>query len=155
MGTVVDLGKNGSIMLRYGKEEDRKFIMSSWLNAFKGSYYAGPIQFNLYYKTYQEVIDRILRRPQTEVVVACLPDDEDEILGYAVVEGFGDQGPCVHWAYVKRRLRGFGIASTILAYLGVTKETEFSYSFRVRNTPSFVAKYKARFNPHLVSKKRG
>jgi GNAT superfamily N-acetyltransferase len=149
----IDLGKNGTLKLREMEEKDKNFLMSSWLRSFKGSYYAGPIQNDMYWKVYQNVLERILRRKDVIVSIACNPKNPGQIFGYLVLEET-ERMPTVHWIYVKQAFRGFGIAKTLLEQLGVAKDTEFYYTFKVKITPSLLASWKGRFNPNIVRQRR-
>lgn len=55
----------------------------------------------------------ILARPDSVLRVACLPDDSDAILGWAVVSS--DEPPTLHYAYVRKDARKQGIARLLLA----------------------------------------
>lgn len=55
----------------------------------------------------------ILARPDSVLRVACLPDDPDAILGWAVITA--DQPPKLHFVYVRKEARKNGIARMLLA----------------------------------------
>lgn len=59
----------------------------------------------------------ILARSDSVLRVACLPDDSDAILGWAVVSS--DEPPILHYVYVRKDARKQGIARLLLA--GVTR----------------------------------
>ena len=141
--------------IRPVEPSDRNFIMSSWLKSFKTSHFAGPIPYNLYWKTYQAVLDQLLARNGIRVAVA---EVEGNILGYAVFEdGFAQ--PTVHWCYVKHFARKSGIMADLLAQNGIDRDTSFFYTFRVAESRDLTDKDgpypNAVFRPSVVrSKKR-
>jgi GNAT superfamily N-acetyltransferase len=66
----------------------------------------------------RKIIDRILTRPTTEVRAAVDADDQDKIRGIIVLDrtlGKPQEGSAlVHWIYVKRDDRGYGISKALL-----------------------------------------
>lgn len=57
--------------------------------------------------------DKALRR--LSCVVATVPDNPAEVVGYVLVEARKDEPPAVHWAYTKHLLRRVGVGTTLLA----------------------------------------
>jgi hypothetical protein len=111
------------IKTRPFKAEDKAFVMSTWL---KGQYYGHPYFSEMnkaaYNSQYGAYIEALLSKSEIKVVVACLREDPDVILGYAVL------GPAtLHWCYVKEPWRTKGIArlltqpEPITAFTGFTK----------------------------------
>lgn len=92
---------------REATEEDLPFVYATWLRGLRyGNEAFGLIEQSVYYKYYHQYIGILLKHPDTRVLVACLPDDEDVILGYSVL---GKEGT-VHYVHVKDAFRKFGIA---------------------------------------------
>ena len=54
---------------------------------------------------------------RVEIRVATLPDDEDAILGWAVVTPPNDRSAIVHYVYVRRDARLQGVARALLSDL--------------------------------------
>jgi hypothetical protein len=94
----------------YNPETDKSFIYSTWLKGlYYGNSYFGSIDKAVYFKRYENILDHILDKPDTEVRIAGLSDDADTILGYLVLEG-----SVVHWVHVKTGWRRQGIAKLLL-----------------------------------------
>lgn len=102
--------------IRGPREDDFNFIMATWL---KTSYYGHPyfkeVEKKAFFHHYAKFIQSILLAPRTIIKVACLPDDPDIILGYAV---YSDA--TVHQVYVKAPWRLKGIARSLLAEAQLT-----------------------------------
>ena len=98
--------------IRMMKVTDRNFILSTWLRGLRfgcDPFYKIPSE--LYYTKYQKVIELLLANVHTDTVIACLKDDPDVILAYAVI---GDHGERLHWAYTKKSWRGLGIQKKLI-----------------------------------------
>lgn len=104
------LSKRDLIRLRQGVEDDRNFIMATWLKGLRyGNDWFELIEASVYYENYQKSIDRVLGLVITEVRVACLEDSPDVILGYSVA-----RGKTLDWVFVKKTWRGIGIARDLV-----------------------------------------
>lgn len=97
---------SGLYNVRDFKESDRNFIISTFL---KGLYYGDSwyslIKKNSFMTNYKPVIEALLNK--CAVKVACLPDDEDVILGYSILS---QDFQSIVWVHVKQSWRGNGIA---------------------------------------------
>jgi hypothetical protein len=96
--------------VRAYKPEDKSFIMATFL---RGLYY-GDSWFSLmpkdvFMKNYTQVIEAMLLK--NAVMVACLPDDEDVILGYSIISF---DFTTIHWVFVKSAFRKQGITKSLL-----------------------------------------
>lgn len=89
---------------------DRAFILASWL---KGMYYGDSwfsfIPKNIFMAAYHNFLERLLDAPGVEIKVACLKEDPQVILGYAVCAN-----TVIHWVFVKKAWRGIGVAKMLL-----------------------------------------
>jgi GNAT superfamily N-acetyltransferase len=96
--------------IRPGLTSDEPYIFTTWLKSLRytNSWFK-LIDQQSYFKTYHQVIERILERPTITVNVACLADDDDVILGYSVLEP-----QILHWVFVKEPWRRIGIASDLI-----------------------------------------
>lgn len=96
------------IVRRFDPQTDKPFIFSSWRNAVWFGEKRGPEReaiTNQFYKQMTREIARVIKNPATQVRVACMSHQSDQIAGYAVMEGRH-----LHWVYVKSDYRGSGIA---------------------------------------------
>lgn len=89
---------------------DENFIFATWL---KGLYYGNEfirwIPEPSFFFNYRRVIKAILGLPRVKVRVACLKEDPNEILGYAVIEE-NDEFSTLHWVFTKEVWRKMGVA---------------------------------------------
>lgn len=129
------------IMIRLGTKLDESFIYATWL---KGYFYGNPdfadMQPATFYAVYPRVIETILNRLGSNVVIACLKDDPEVIIGYAV---FTDK--VLHYAYVKQPFRSQGVLRALIASNPGTTE----YSHKTKPAKALAAKFNLTFNPIL------
>lgn len=99
-------------VVRDAKPGDLPFILSTWLKGLRfGCSLFGEIPPKIYFDQYQKIISGLLQHPSIETKVACLPDDEDVILGYSVQSKDGTK---ISWVFVKSAWRGMGIAKALV-----------------------------------------
>lgn len=98
------------ITIRNGQEDDRAFIMATWL---RGLYYGNPwfeeIEKDNFMSKYHNIITNILSKPTTIIYMAVLESAPDTILGYSVTEP-----KILHWVFVKEVWRRIGIAKRLI-----------------------------------------
>lgn len=95
--------------LREAKESDFPFIYATWLKGLRfGNDVFGTIEQHSYFRNYHKVIETILHRPSVVIPVACLIEDPNTILGYALRED-----GMLHYIHVKSAFRRFGIARAL------------------------------------------
>jgi GNAT superfamily N-acetyltransferase len=101
------------LVIRDGEEDDRPYILSTWLNAFALSRTARMIDRPLYFVEQKKVIERLLTR--SRVRVAVNPEDLNHIFGYIVGEPPFESGiALVHYCYVKSDYRELGIGRRLI-----------------------------------------
>lgn len=108
--------------LRPAVESDLSFIYKSWLlGAYHGNRpakgkkldhkapvdYLGSIEQGSFMECYHNFIESQLKI--SNVVMACLDEDPDVVLGYAVTRGSD-----LVWVHVKPQWRGIGIARDLI-----------------------------------------
>lgn len=111
-------------VLRKGWPQDERYIVELWANMHaktKNGRGHGPN----YPIEQRALVTRILRRPTTEVRVACEPSDLHAIMGFAVVEP-RVKLPRVYWVFVRREAQRMGIATTLIAELAL-KQCVFTH----------------------------
>jgi GNAT superfamily N-acetyltransferase len=67
----------------------------------------------------------VLKSRDATFKVACDPDDNDLIMGWAAGEG-----PVLHYIYIKTAYRGQGIARELVAELGLANQSPLAYTVR-------------------------
>lgn len=102
------LDKKDLVSIRGPRPEDVNFIYASWLRGlYYGDTWYGEMPKDIFMHNYHKVLENILTR--ADVKVACLKEDPDVILGYAV-----SSGTTLHWVFVKSAWRLIGIAKSIV-----------------------------------------
>ena len=126
------------VLIRAVRPEDRAFIISTWCKGqLYGNSFFTAVDSEAYFTHYPKYITSILDR--AEVRVACFADDEDIILGYAVMSQ-----NALHWVFVKKALRSEGIANKLIAGASVSVITSLT-----KPGQAIAAKKGWRFNPWL------
>lgn len=96
------------ITIRPGNADDKNFIYATWLRSLYYGSQMRKIEQGAFFKAYPAVLDLLLKKPAT-VLVACLNEDPNVILGYAILEP-----EVLHWVYVKEAWRKQGIAKSLI-----------------------------------------
>lgn len=100
------------LKLRLAIPADKPFILSSWLKGQKfGNDFFRAIESNAYYTNYAAQIEKLIALPTTSVVVCCLSDEPDVIVGYSV----STAPTTLHWVFVKEAWRKQGVARSLVA----------------------------------------
>lgn len=101
----------GLYKVRDAKYEDHNFILATFLRGlYYGDSWFSGIEKNVFMQNYKPVAETLLSL-KTTIQVACLPEDEDVILGYSILS---HDFQTIHWVYVKNRWRKKGIAKALL-----------------------------------------
>jgi GNAT superfamily N-acetyltransferase len=138
------------VKLRPATDDDYPFIYDSWLRAYRGSNFAGPIADIAYYDAYRKTIDQLITRSTSRLIVASLVDVPTEMFGYCCSE----QGrlPILHWCYVKSKYRQNGIGTMLLDdAIGVRRH--YAYTFRTPDSGYLQRSASAVYQPSLSSRR--
>lgn len=104
------MNKSELVAIREYLLGDRNFILATWLRGlYYGDTWFREIPKDLFMENYHRVLEALLSKSSVKVRVACLKDDPEVILGYAVVSP-GE----LHWLFVKSAWRGIGIAKSLV-----------------------------------------
>ena len=102
-----ELGKTYKI--RDFKEEDRAFVMSTWLRGlYYGNGFFAVMPKDVFMENYKKYLDLLINK--SVIKIACLVDDEDTILGYSVLS---TDLAVLHWIFIKKLFRQKGVARTL------------------------------------------
>jgi GNAT superfamily N-acetyltransferase len=105
----------GLFTVRPAKELDKNFILATMLRGvYYGDSWFSKIPKDIFMDNYKYAAEALINNPNTIINIACLPDDNDVILGYSVL---GNAYHTVHWVYVKSAWRKKGIANALLPKL--------------------------------------
>lgn len=108
-----------AIAVRHGQPADKEFIFGTWLRSYKhSSDFAKRISNDVFFSTHHKIVELILAKPNTEVLIAHPVDEPNVILGYVVLERIPNS-EIVHFVYVKKAFRMMGIASYLFKGAGL------------------------------------
>ncbi len=103
-----------SIKIRKAGEGDKAFVLATWLRSYyNGSQFGSEITPHVYFKWHHALCEAFWIRPTAYALIACNPDDENQIYGWAAMEQ-SLHGHLVHYVYVKPAFRQMGIAKALL-----------------------------------------
>ena len=124
--------------------KDIPFIYATMLNSLRvDSVIGSSTRKSVFYNEYNPILDNILLNAR--VTVACLPDDSNVILGYAIHDG-----NLLHYVYIKEAFRLQGIAKDLYQHIGqpniITHETKTAMPI-IANSVNFI------YNPFILYKK--
>jgi hypothetical protein len=145
------------IVFRDKVETDIGYLLDSFLS---GAYYPvyGQMSFGVYRRRYRPMVLNLIHG--CSVIVACLPDQPDEIAGFIIFEKF-EGVPVIHWVHtrgpflrqgigtslIKAAIPSFGVETTLVSHKlnpGIG-EHQFKITFR-----QMKEKYLLCFDPFLV-----
>lgn len=86
-----------------------------------------------------------LRRlaPHVQCIVACNPEDQDQIFGYIVY-----QLPQLHFVYVKSAYQKLGIGFSLMEKSGWVADENKQFSHYTHQFQKFINRFKPKFNPY-------
>lgn len=91
---------------------DRNFILATFLRGlYYGESWFSKIPKDIFMKNYHNYIERLLESPTVKVRVACLKDDMDIILAYAILS---TDDTILHWVFAKKAWRSIGLAKSLV-----------------------------------------
>lgn len=136
------------ISLREGYLEDLNFIYATWLRSYRhASSFARKISNEIFYKRHHMVIDLLIKREGSRVVVAHPTGEPNVILGYMVSEIQPDGEAVVHYTYLKKSFRQMGIARTLWATLDPKFKTITHYTV---DADWIVKKFNLIYDPYRI-----
>ena len=97
--------------IRPAQADDISFIYSTWLRSYRNDSAIGlSVRKSVFFESYRLVLDQILAKAATKVLVACKIDEPNVIYGYLVAE---PTEKILHYIFVKDAFRRFQIAKTL------------------------------------------
>lgn len=106
------MDKTELVAIRDYLPSDKNFIYASWLRGiYYGDSWLSLMKKDIFMATYHKVIENLLDSPGVQVKVACLKEDPEVILGYAVLS---KAAPVLHFVFVKAAWRSIGIAKSLV-----------------------------------------
>lgn len=120
-------------------KKDEPFVAASWFESYWRNVMHNLVQRETYREGQDRVINEILRRRTTRVLVAFAPHEVDHILGYAVLEPPGK----LHYIYVKSTYRRMGVATGLMP----NTLQEYTHTSDKRGL-AFLNLHQLQFNPY-------
>ncbi len=103
---------SGLFSVRDGTSEDTNFILATFLRGlYYGDSWFSNIPKDIFMANYKTIASALVNSANTTIVVACLPDAPEVILGYSIVS---TDFQTVHFTYVKKPWRRRGVARALL-----------------------------------------
>lgn len=118
------------VRIRPAVDTDRNFVLAKWRDSWRlarTNRRLGPSAYNALFD--RVVQEGIFAQPDTSVLVACDHGQPDAILGWIC---YAPGIPTVHFAYVRREVRGLGIFGLLVTAIGVGEGGSLAYTFRPR-----------------------
>ncbi len=132
--------KSDLMTIRDYVPDDRNLIISTFLlGLYYGDSWFSEIEKKTFMEHYNKVINYLIDSPKTSIKVACLKEDANTVLGYAMMSG-----PNLHWVFVKKNWRGIGIAKDLVPS-SITTVTHLT-----KTGLSIIKKKALAFNPFII-----
>lgn len=104
---------SGAVLIRRADADDAAFVFSYWLrDHYEHSAFAKGVSKSTYMQLHHLLLERTIAR--STMWVACDVDQPDVLFGFICTEG-----DTLHYLFVKRRFRGFGIGGRLLSAAGM------------------------------------
>lgn len=128
--------------------EDVPFIFATWLRSYRhASSFARKISNEVYYSRHHLVIDLILKREGSRVLVAHPKGEPDVILGYLVSEVQPDGADVIQYIYVKKSFRQMGIGAALWKEL---KDKKLIFTHYTVDTDWLIKKFNLTYDPYRI-----
>lgn len=103
---------NDLVILRPMVESDLNFVMATIMRGlYYGESWFSEIDKSSFMRNYHKAIEFLLAKETTQVVIACLKDDPEVILGYSILSPTLE---VAHFVFIKKAWRGIGIAKSLV-----------------------------------------
>lgn len=100
--------------IRDARAEDMAFIFATWLRGLRyGCDWWRECDQGPYFKHYHYFLEKLLDRPGIAIKIACLKDEPDTFVSYAVYQSLPN-ALSVHWVFTKKAWRKLGIAKRLI-----------------------------------------
>lgn len=139
-------------------DSDKRFVLSSWLDASRTSYSSGLIQMQDWYAVMWPQLEKARTRDGMQTLVAYEATDPDFLYGFIVADPSDQRvpdGDSVHYhpglvlfVFVKQNFRREGIARRLFAEVGIDPNGRFIYGCNTKTASKLSSKVpQARFAP--------
>ena len=125
---------NEDITYRLYKDEDKGFVFSSYLKSFRDEVKMGTSN---YYKQQHSKFEELMDK--ATCLIAVHPVNQNDIFGWALVSK-GDKEAIIHYVYVKRIYRNFGIGTGLLSQFGLHWKENIVFTDHMTKASRFLQK---------------
>lgn len=103
------------IAIRSSTENDKSFIFATMLRGlYYGESWFSAIPKKIFMDNYHAFLERFYAQPKVSVVVACMKDDPEIILGYSIMHQNTPGEFILDYVFVKPAWRKIGIAKSLI-----------------------------------------
>lgn len=138
------------VRIRAFNEPDKNLILSSWLKSYRDAPEVVDVPNELYFSAQQMLIGYIAS--QADVMVACAHDNPDEILGWVCYQKGPQDSLVLHFVYVKKAFRCFGLGTKLMTAAGWVPGSRVWASHRTIKARGFLSKFGTTYNPYMLKK---
>ncbi len=117
-------------------------VKHSWVQEARHAAWSRGVSEDVYWPSQKRLVGALVR--ESEVRVACAPDEPDHLYGYIV-----SAGELLHWVYVKSAFRNIGIAKGLFEAAGEPKRASMASRF-LRDHPDVVARHGITYDPFIL-----
>lgn len=140
-------GPTPPVMFRAPTNDDVPYITRAWLKSYRSpGAMLHHVPQDVYYTQHHRIIERLWFDDNCTKLVACFPEDTTFIYGFLFAE-CTNVGPVVHYVYVRRPMRGLGLASALLDAVRYTPEGLEPRGFISHHTPAWEALERGQLEP--------
>lgn len=134
--------------IRLANPDDMRLVRASWFESYRGGGHAPEVQFPIYKKGMNEIIERCLKNSKTFVAYATAVPDE--IASWVCVEPANTQyAYLIHYVYTKQDYRRMGIADRLVTYaIGKSREAKLFHTHDTGAMRRFAPAIRSVFNPY-------
>lgn len=129
--------------VRVAKPGDMNLVLSDWKRSCRQHTRDGrTMRSTVFFRYYGDLIDRVLKRPGTVVMVACDHDDPDRLFGWLCVSlDYIAKGlHVVHYGAVKSLYRRAGVFRALCVSVGLNEDSRVAFTFSTRRTHKLAGK---------------
>ena len=103
---------SGLFKIRNGREGDKNFVLATFLRGlYYGESFFSQVPKDVFMERYKRVAQALVNDDNVTIKIACLPEDEDVILGYSL---HSRDGKTLYWCFVKAAWRRRGVAKALV-----------------------------------------
>ena len=129
---------------------DSGFLYSTWLKSYRQMPFAQNMSNDVFFHHHKQQIEKILAKPNTEVIMICEIDDPNHIYGYGVIEKYGDAA-IIHYVYMKHAYRKLGLVGNLLkSEIPLLGQKLTFVTHESRHHKAFKQKFNLEYNLYLI-----